>query len=872
MMEIYEENNLLRVSLQAEINMRMKLEKRNTELSEKLAEAKQGLQETRNALTKLQTATEQMVSRRDEREQQLQKVISISKSYERRIAELETNTIKPEDVAKLNSIISNTKLTLMEKEEAVNELEKQLMKLQHQYNTSKSEFTFLEEEKHKIEMKFTNTLQRVNELESVIESQKEKIHGLERNEMQLTSRMREELFSVNMDKNKALESAMSQFQQERNFLEEKIAMLEKTLNARNTELLQANNTINELSSSPAKSSMQINTSNPPTVTMGYKPFNSPDYQGQLLGTPSFDNAMGSMSNLFPRTSSTNNTQSSFLYPDNGNSNTRGSTLSSMDLGQLFPTNVNSTQNSFMVNSSPQKNGSMTFDERLLSQIISLINNSNLNGNNNNTNSNNNHNNPGNNNNNNSNNSNNNDNSEGYYELVNGEPVPVSGDDRFDPPANGSPGSILRTSLINATKGGSRVSFNVENNVVHEISKDEASKDARRPVKSPRKSSEDEKDRNRSRSSSGDKSRGRSSSDDNKVAGDDEVIPVPDQHPTPKPSRKSINSGSKKESSSRDKEKEKEDRERKEREEQAERDRRDREEKERRDREDRERREKEKERERQEKERRDREEKERKDKERRERDEKEQREKEDRERRDREKQEKERKDREKKEKEDRERKEREREEKDRKDREEKDRKDKERKERKDREDREERERKEREEQEERERREKEERDRREREKEKEKEKAAESPTKESKSRKTIAQTEASSKESSKDPRESRKSMKQKSSKDLNAPAEPAAAEPAADGGDETANKIRDMKLEINKLISTHRDYKQKIKEFNDNFEKENGRQPNKDDRKKQGKDIFKTYHKVRSFHRLRLFSCSVSHHRVDCSSRRISRSS
>jgi hypothetical protein len=185
--EIYDENNLLRISLQAEVNIREKLEKKNREISEKLVETRQGLQETRTALINLQAVTEDLIQRKEEREMQLQKVISISKTYERRIAELETNSVKSEEVAKLHSIISSTKMAVMEKEEAMQQLEQQILQLQQAVRSARSDVQVAVEDKKFVEVKLQHAGEKINQLDSTVEKQKEKMTDMQMATMSLES-------------------------------------------------------------------------------------------------------------------------------------------------------------------------------------------------------------------------------------------------------------------------------------------------------------------------------------------------------------------------------------------------------------------------------------------------------------------------------------------------------------------------------------------------------------------------------------------------------------------------------------------------------------------------------------------------------------
>ena len=57
------------------------------------------------------------------------------------------------------------------------------------------------------------------------------------------------------------------------------------------------------------------------------------------------------------------------------------------------------------------------------------------------------------------------------------------------------------------------------------------------------------------------------------------------------------------------------------------------------------------------------------------------------------------------------------------------------------------------------------------------------------------------------------------------------------------KIDKLKSEINEMTEKNKEFKLNIGKFTKEFEKENGRPPDKDDRKREAKDLYSNYHKV-----------------------------
>eukprot|EP00981_Chlorochromonas_danica_P003662 scaffold681_cov173-Ochromonas_danica.AAC.25 len=182
MVELMEENKMLLFNLQTEINARQKLESRNGELTEKLTDAKKGLQETRNALIKVQQTTEHLVRRRDEREEQLAKVMAISRTYERRIEELEVLATKSEEVPKLQTQLNSTKMSLIEKEELISDLQRQQQRLQQDLQNNKKQNDILLTEKLEKERNLQSANDKIRDLERDLKLEQQRVQLLQEHE------------------------------------------------------------------------------------------------------------------------------------------------------------------------------------------------------------------------------------------------------------------------------------------------------------------------------------------------------------------------------------------------------------------------------------------------------------------------------------------------------------------------------------------------------------------------------------------------------------------------------------------------------------------------------------------------------------------
>eukprot|EP01039_Chlorochromonas_danica_P004000 gene4000-4375_t len=98
-----EENDMLQDKLKSTMEEKFALEQKIVTLTDKLIEAKRGLQETSFALQKVQQVTSQLMSKKDEREQQLQESLVQNNALQRKLSELERQKQEVEESRKANA-------------------------------------------------------------------------------------------------------------------------------------------------------------------------------------------------------------------------------------------------------------------------------------------------------------------------------------------------------------------------------------------------------------------------------------------------------------------------------------------------------------------------------------------------------------------------------------------------------------------------------------------------------------------------------------------------------------------------------------------------------------------------------------------------
>lgn len=247
LMEVLEENALIKSRLHMELKERHILEAKNKDLSEKLIDAKTGLQQTGAALYKLQQATDQLMSKRDRRDEQLQRAMDQNKAYEVQIAELEAKLDETSEDAKLQYAINNYRKIIIEKDEIIRTLEDEQMQIQNQFAKSKRENSLLTEEKNDLQSLIETRQRKISHLESVLQNLKERNAVLEAEALQITTAAsistKEPIspFPVPVSTSKEtteykeMESKMELYEKEKKSLEDRLQLLESLVsNSRRT--------------------------------------------------------------------------------------------------------------------------------------------------------------------------------------------------------------------------------------------------------------------------------------------------------------------------------------------------------------------------------------------------------------------------------------------------------------------------------------------------------------------------------------------------------------------------------------------------------------------------------------------------------------
>ncbi len=192
MSQSIEESDLLRNRLRLELQEKQNLELKVTELTEKLVEAKKGLQETSLALHKVQMATNQLMTKRDQREIDLQVATEQNRTYERKISELESKILHMEGLSDAKqSVTQHSEKLLADKLLVIQGLEEENSSLRSQINTFKRDQIRASEEKQELEYTLEAKKKRITSLE-------EHIKGLETQQqqsMELIATNRDALFN-----------------------------------------------------------------------------------------------------------------------------------------------------------------------------------------------------------------------------------------------------------------------------------------------------------------------------------------------------------------------------------------------------------------------------------------------------------------------------------------------------------------------------------------------------------------------------------------------------------------------------------------------------------------------------------------------------
>jgi hypothetical protein len=166
-----EDSDMLRSRLRMELQEKQALEMKVSELTDKLVEAKRGLQETSLALHKVQMATNQLMAKRDQRELQLQACIDQNHLYEKKISELENHISRMNEIsdAKTGAHTHSEKL-ITDQLEKLHQLEEESGILKGQVNTLRRENVRLTDEKTDLEYVLESKKKRIGVLEEHIKT------------------------------------------------------------------------------------------------------------------------------------------------------------------------------------------------------------------------------------------------------------------------------------------------------------------------------------------------------------------------------------------------------------------------------------------------------------------------------------------------------------------------------------------------------------------------------------------------------------------------------------------------------------------------------------------------------------------------------
>lgn len=187
-----EDADMLRSRLRMELQEKQSLEMKVTELTDKLVEAKKGLQETSLALHKVQMATNQLMSKRDQRELQLQSAIDQNHLYEKKIAELETHIHHMTEINDAKSgAHTHTEKLISEQVTQIKHLEEESGLLKGQVSSLRRENMRLADEKADLEYMLETKKKRITLLE-------EHIKTVEKDEIIPTPTIREPSLNGNM--------------------------------------------------------------------------------------------------------------------------------------------------------------------------------------------------------------------------------------------------------------------------------------------------------------------------------------------------------------------------------------------------------------------------------------------------------------------------------------------------------------------------------------------------------------------------------------------------------------------------------------------------------------------------------------------------
>ena len=173
--ETIDENSMMKSRLHMELKERHILEMKIKDLTEKLLDARKGLQETGAALYKVQQATDALMKKRDQREIQLQKAQEVNAAQEARIVELEGKLSKAIDGTKVQATIGSFRKIIAEKDDIIRILEEQQYNTQTQLTKVKRESQRFAEEKQELEQTILAKQKKISALETAFRQLESKL-------------------------------------------------------------------------------------------------------------------------------------------------------------------------------------------------------------------------------------------------------------------------------------------------------------------------------------------------------------------------------------------------------------------------------------------------------------------------------------------------------------------------------------------------------------------------------------------------------------------------------------------------------------------------------------------------------------------------
>lgn len=176
--ESVDEIHALKTRLHKEMMEKQALEYKNKELVEKLLQAREGLQETHNALYKVQQSTDELAEKDEERDYKVKVAMEQVKLKDEKIAELQSKLLESEDGERVQNATTSYRKIIMEKDEIIRVLEEQQFNSQNQLAKRKRENQRLSEEKADLEFTVETKTKRIETLENSYRELQQKLDSL----------------------------------------------------------------------------------------------------------------------------------------------------------------------------------------------------------------------------------------------------------------------------------------------------------------------------------------------------------------------------------------------------------------------------------------------------------------------------------------------------------------------------------------------------------------------------------------------------------------------------------------------------------------------------------------------------------------------